>query len=62
MANLKGCSYQKRLKEIIKIYDLYAPQGVPNAYIWKEYIYPNYGISISTFYNYLKNSGRIIEE
>lgn len=49
-----GVSYQKRVKEINKIYDNYASRGIPNREIWRRYIYPIYGISERTFYNVLK--------
>ena len=56
---LKGQSYMKRLQRIITIYDKWAPLGVSNAYIWREYIYPEFGIAESSFYNYLKNAGKL---
>ncbi len=62
MKPLKGNSYEKRLKDIIDIYDMYAPNGVTNTYIWRIYIYPKYGVCERTFYNYLANSGRLITE
>lgn len=49
-----GQSYQKRVAEINRIYDLYAKQGIPNREIWRRYIYPAYGICERTFYNLLK--------
>ena len=58
----KGNSYRKRLQRIIAIYDTYAVTGVTNVYIYKTYIYPEFGICESSFYNYLKNSGRLDEE
>jgi hypothetical protein len=61
MNKYAGKSYLKRLTEVISIYDEYASQGVTNAYIYKNYIYPKYGIAERTFYSYLKNSGRIDE-
>ena len=62
MRPFKGNSYEKRLKEIIEIYDMYAPIGVSNVHIWRIYIFPKYGICERTFYNYLANSGRLIED
>ena len=47
-------SYQKRVADINRIYDLYVKKGVPNREM--RYIYPVYGISERTFYNILKAS------
>lgn len=49
-----GVSYRKRVTEINRIYDQYAPKGIPNREIWCRYIYPVYGITERTFYNMLK--------
>lgn len=49
-------SYQKRVADINRIYDLYVKKGIPNREIWRRYIYPVYGISERTFYNILKAS------
>lgn len=54
MGKKPGISYQKRVAEINRIYDHYAPIGIPNREIWRRYIYPVYGISERTFYNLLK--------
>lgn len=35
------------------IYDEYAKTGLSNREIWRRYIYPIYGISEKTFYNYI---------
>ena len=59
---MRGRSYLKQLEKVIKIYDKYAPLGVPNAVIWRNYIYPEFYIAESTFKNYLKNAGRLDEE
>ena len=56
MRNRRGVSYQKRIADINRIYDLYVRQGVPNREIWRRYIYPVYGVSERTFYNLLKAS------
>ena len=53
MGNRHGVSYQKRVADINRIYDLYVKKGVPNR---EMYIYPVYGISERTFYNILKAS------
>lgn len=50
---LKGCSYEKRVAEVNAIYDEYAKSGLSNREIWRRYIYPIYGISEKTFYNYI---------
>ncbi len=49
----KGCSYEKRVIEVNEIYDEYAKTGLSNREIWRRYIYPIYGISEKTFYNYI---------
>jgi hypothetical protein len=49
----KGCSYEKRVTEVNAIYDEYAKSGLSNRAIWRRYIYPVYGISEKTFYNYI---------
>lgn len=54
MGRNPGQSYQMRVAEINRIYDLYAKQGVPNREIWRRYIYPAYGVCERTFYNLLK--------
>lgn len=56
MGKRHGVSYQKRVAEINRIYDLYVKTGVSNREIWRRYIYPVYGISERTFYNILKAS------
>ena len=56
MGNRRGVSYQKRIADINRIYDLYVRQGVPNREIWRRYVYPVYGVSERTFYNLLKAS------
>lgn len=53
---LKGCSYVKRVKEVNEIYDEYSKSGLSNRAIWRRYIWPVYGISEKTFYNYI-NAG-----
>lgn len=52
--NPNGQSYRKRVEEVNSIYDAHSRDGVTNAHIWRNYIYPIFGISIRTFYNYLK--------
>ena len=56
MGNRHGVSYQKRVADINRIYDIYVRKGVPNREIWRRYIYPVYGVSERTFYNILKAS------
>ena len=50
---LKGCSYARRVTEVNAIYDEYAKTGLSNREIWRRYIYPIYGITEKTFYNYI---------
>lgn len=51
--SLKGCSYARRVVEVNAIYDEYAKTGLSNRKIWRRYIYPIYGITEKTFYNYI---------
>ena len=51
-----GCSYAKRVKEVNEIYDKYARMGLSNRAIWRRHIWPVYGISEKTFYNYINAS------
>ena len=51
--SLKGCSYARRVVEVNAIYDDYAKTGLSNREIWRRYIYPIYGITEKTFYNYI---------
>ena len=53
-ANLKAKSYALRVNEVNAIYDHYAKLGVNNIEIFRRYIYPRFGITERTFYNYLK--------
>lgn len=59
-----GCSYSKRVTEVNAIYDEYAKAGLSNREIWRRYIWPVYGISEKTFYNYIKAAAnpRVIEQ
>jgi hypothetical protein len=56
--NYKGCSYEKRVKEVNEIYDKYSRSGLSNRTIWRRHIYPIFGISEKTFYNYINALGR----
>lgn len=49
----RGRSYAKRVKEVNEIYDRHTRSGLSNREIWRRYIYPEYGISEKTFYNYV---------
>lgn len=49
----RGCSYAKRVKEVNDIYDSHSRSGLSNRAIWRRYIFPFYGISEKTFYNYV---------
>lgn len=51
MAKGRGISYQMRVADINRIYDLHAKSGLSNREIWRRYIYPVYGISERSFYN-----------
>lgn len=51
----KGMSYLKRVQDVNAIYDEYIRKGCSNRYIWKNYVYPLFGICERTFYNYLKH-------
>ena len=53
---LKSKSYAVRVAEVNDIYNLYARTGLNNAEIFRRYIYPRFGITERTFYNYLKKS------
>lgn len=55
MARL-GCSYAKRVREVNAIYDKWVKTGLSNREIWRRYVYPRYGITEKTFYNYLSAS------
>lgn len=50
----KGQSYKKRVKDINAIYDQHVKTGLSNRQIWELFVYPIYGITERTFYNYLK--------
>ena len=47
-------SYAMHVNEVNAIYDHYAKRGVNNMEIFRRYIYPRFGITVRTFYNYLK--------
>lgn len=51
MKKRRGLSYLKRVADINRIYDFYAPTGLSNREIWRRYIYPKYMISERTLYN-----------
>lgn len=51
-----GISYAKRVKEVNEIYDKHAKSGLTNREIYRRYIYPTFGITEATFYNYLKKA------
>lgn len=51
MTKGRGISYQMRVADINRIYDLHAKSGLSNREIWRRHIYPVYGISERTFYN-----------
>lgn len=51
---LAGESYLLRVRKVNEIYDRCMKGGVSNRNIYRAYIYPQFGISERTFYNYLK--------
>lgn len=55
----KGNSYAARVKAVNEVYDRHAKSGISNRDIWRRYIYPQFGISERTLYNYLKYSAFI---
>lgn len=55
----KTNSYTVRVKAVNEIYDRHVKSGMSNRDIWLRYIYPQYGISERTLYNYLKRSAYI---
>lgn len=42
-----------RIKAVVDEYKKHEHPGVSSAYIWRNYIFPVYHISLSTFYEYL---------
>lgn len=52
----KGVSYQKRVKDINRIYDEQAKLGLSNREIWRRFIYPKWGICERAMYKIL-NAG-----
>ncbi|RLT67498.1 MULTISPECIES: hypothetical protein [Bacteroidales] len=57
-----GNSYEKRVIEVNGIYDEYSRSGLSNREIWRRYIWPIYGISEKTFYNYLNKAYKFSSE
>lgn len=56
METFSGRCAETRKKAVLSVYEAYKNTGLSNRYIWKNYIYPTWGISERTFYLYLKNS------
>lgn len=56
---LPGNSVRKRIREVNEIYDRYVRDGLSNREIWKRYVWPIYGISERTFYDYLMRDDRL---
>lgn len=52
----KGVSYQKRVKDINRIYDEQVKLGLSNREIWRRFIYPRWGICERAMYKIL-NAG-----
>lgn len=42
------------MQKVIALYLEHKKPGISTAYVWREYIYPVYPITITTLYNYLK--------
>lgn len=58
---LPGNSVRKRIREVNEIYDRYVRDGLSNREIWRRYVWPVYGISERTFYDYLMRDDRLRE-
>lgn len=56
---LPGNSVRKRIHEVNEIYDRYVRDGLSNREIWKRHVWPIYGISERTFYDYLMRDDRL---
>ena len=56
---LPGNSVRKRIREVNEIYDRYVRDGLSNREIWRRYVWPVYGISERTFYDYLMRDDRL---
>ncbi len=52
----KGDSYKKRILAVNAVYDNHVKDGLSNRYIWRMYVYPEFGICERTFYSYLKRA------
>ncbi len=50
-------SAKKRWQEINAIYDKHSKDGLSNRDIWRNYIYPIYGICERQMYTILKHDG-----
>ena len=48
-----GQSYMMRVEAVNRIHKEHTRE-MPNREIWKRFVYPLYGITERTFYNYLK--------
>lgn len=47
------------LHRVIAVQEMYKDkkvEGQPDAYVWRTYIWPNFFISLPTFYRYLQTS------
>lgn len=59
MQKRRGVSYQKRVEEINRIYDLHARSGISNREIWRRYVYPVYAITERTFIIYSTRARKV---
>lgn len=55
----KGNSYAARVRAVNETYDRHVKSDISNRDIWRRYIYPQFGISERTLYNYLKRGAFI---
>jgi hypothetical protein len=52
-----------RIKSIVDEYKKHEHPGVSSAYIWRNYIFPVWHISLTTFYDYLSTPvDRLLKE
>lgn len=49
-------NYLRKAQAVQKLYQEVRVDGQPDAYIWRTHIYPQFFISLDTFYRYLQVS------
>lgn len=47
----RGVMYQKRVRDVNRIFEEESAKGLSNREIWRRFIYPKYGMTERTFYN-----------